>query len=101
LADALTALRAKLAGTKIFAIDLNSAEKSLPYGVGNRAADTRAGNLRIPPRGVVVLARQPAACPKVPTFNVDQKFFSYWDAEHPTTAVHRALGGLLFQALQQ
>jgi phospholipase/lecithinase/hemolysin len=100
LADALTALRAKLAGTKIFAIDLNSAEKSLPPGVGTEQRIPALETFGFPFGVSSCLLVNPAACPNVPTFNVDQKFF-YWDAEHPTTTVHRALGGLLFQALQQ
>jgi phospholipase/lecithinase/hemolysin len=40
----------------------------------------------------------PASCTDVPTFAVDPKFF-FWDAEHPTTATHAALGAFLYSRL--
>jgi outer membrane lipase/esterase len=40
----------------------------------------------------------PAGCTDVETFDVDPKFF-FWDAEHPTTATHAALGAFLYSKL--
>jgi phospholipase/lecithinase/hemolysin len=100
LVDALIALRAKLAGTKIFAIDLSSAAQSLPPGVGTEVQIPALETFGFPVGVSLCLIVNPTTCPNAPTFTVDPKFF-YWDAEHPTTTIHQALGGLLFQALQQ
>ena len=44
------------------------------------------------------LFSNPAGCTDVGTFDVDPKFF-FWDAEHPTTATHAALGAFLYSNL--
>jgi phospholipase/lecithinase/hemolysin len=100
LVDALSALRAKLAGAKIFAIDLTSAAQSLPSGVGTEVHIPALETFGFPVGVSSCLIVSPNTCPNAPTFTVAPKFF-YWDAEHPTTTIHQALGGLLFQALQQ
>ena len=40
----------------------------------------------------------PDSCTNAGTFDVDPKFF-FWDAEHPSTATHAALGAFLFSKL--
>src|SRR5690606_15267366 len=40
----------------------------------------------------------PSTCPEVPTLDVGDAFF-FWDAVHPTTAVHGGLAGFLLPRL--
>jgi phospholipase/lecithinase/hemolysin len=53
----------------------------------------------LPPQYAFCLFINPASCGDV-AFNVDARFF-FWDAEHPTTATHAALGTFLYGRLLQ
>jgi phospholipase/lecithinase/hemolysin len=42
----------------------------------------------------------PTTCPTVPTFAMEQKFL-FWDAGHPTTAVHERAAEVLFEQVRK
>jgi outer membrane lipase/esterase len=94
LARALPALAARLPGARIVVADLQAAAQHLPPGMELTipALDTFPG---FAPTTSVCLFVHPATCPDAPAFNIDPRYF-YWDAEHPTTAVHQLLAGFLY-----
>jgi phospholipase/lecithinase/hemolysin len=102
LASQLTALAAALPDLNLIPIDLNAVLTQLPTGIN---ATVPAVDVLVPPRpGLpptsVCIFVNPATCPDVPTFDVGLQFL-FWDAEHPTTAVHQLLGQYIFGQLVQ
>jgi phospholipase/lecithinase/hemolysin len=82
-------------------IDVNVVLQGLPASM-NRTVP--ALDALVPPTGPYptsfCLFLGPETCPNVPTFDVELQYL-YWDAEHPTTAVHRLLGQHLYDTLTQ
>jgi phospholipase/lecithinase/hemolysin len=103
LKESLTRLGVLLPGLKLIPVDLNAVLQTLPPGaiLGIPALDTffpppPAGQLPVS----VCLFTNPQSCPSVPTFAIDPRFV-FWDAQHPTTAVHQVLGQYLYEVLKQ
>ena len=94
LAQALNALAASLPDLRLIPVDVYSFTNELAAQPG---ADLTPA-LSFP--DALCLFTAPASCPNVGTFDVDPKFF-FWDAEHPTTATHAALGEFLYSKLVQ
>ena len=93
LAQALNALAASLPDLRLIPVDVYSFTNGLAAEPG---ADLTPA-LGFP--DALCLFTAPASCPNA-TFEVDPKFF-FWDAEHPTTATHAALGEFLYSKLVQ
>lgn len=99
LSQALAGLR--LPGLTLYPVDINGALSLLP-GWMNTAVPALDALVPVAPPAPptsLCLFIDPASCPDAPTFDTGAAFF-YWDAEHPTTAVHAALGWHLFTALR-
>jgi phospholipase/lecithinase/hemolysin len=94
LAQALTALAASLPDLRLIPVDVYTFTNGLAAQPG---ADLSPA-LSFP--DALCLFTAPASCPNVGTFDVDPKFF-FWDAEHPTTATHAALGQFLYSQISQ
>jgi phospholipase/lecithinase/hemolysin len=100
LAARLQELEASLPGLRLIGIDVNTALDRLP----------RVINTTVPAMDALLPAQSgeapashclfidPATCRDVPTFDVGWRHF-YWDAEHPTTAVHALMSRHLFTML--
>lgn len=99
LAQALAALR--LPGLRLYPVDINEALLLLPGDI-NTELPALDALVQVPPPGLpatsLCLFLSPASCPDVSTFDVGTAFF-YWDVQHPTTAVHEALGQHLYDSL--
>jgi phospholipase/lecithinase/hemolysin len=102
LATRLQELEASLPGLRMIGVDVNTVLNRLP-----RAIDTTvpAMDALLPaqpgePPASRCLFIDPATCRDVPTFDVGWRYF-YWDAEHPTTAVHALLARHLFTTVVQ
>jgi phospholipase/lecithinase/hemolysin len=94
LAQTLSGLPGQLPNARLIPVDLAAAANSLPLGV-----DLATPALEMfAPGASACLFTNPATCPDVPTFDVSPAYF-YWDAEHPTTTVHRLLGRVMYEAL--
>lgn len=103
LHESLKRLETALRGLNVIEVDVNTVLQTLPPGaiLGIPALDTlfpppAAGQLPVS----VCLFTNPQSCPSVPTFAIDPRFV-FWDAQHPTTAVHQRLGQYLYEVLQQ
>jgi len=103
LHESLLRLAATLPGLNLIAVDVNTVLQSLPPSaiLGIPGLDTffpppAAGQLPVS----VCLFTNPQSCPSVPTFAIDPRFV-FWDAQHPTTAVHQLLGQYLYEVLKQ
>ncbi len=102
LAAAIPALEAALPGLNIIPIDLANVLGGLPPGIQLTPA---IDSMLLPPPGLgglpmsVCLFVAPQFCEDVPTFDVGFGFL-FWDAEHPTTAIHQALAQYLYFAIQ-
>jgi phospholipase/lecithinase/hemolysin len=92
LAQALDALALSLPDLRLIPVDVYSFTQNLA------AKSNLSPALPFPVS--YCLFTVPASCPNVATFDVDPKFF-FWDAEHPTTATHAALGEFLYRQLLQ
>jgi phospholipase/lecithinase/hemolysin len=92
LAEALNAVAASLPDLRLIPVDVFTFTQTL-------AADADL-NPALPYPAAICLFTDPASCTDVPTFDVDPSFF-FWDAEHPTTATHGALGAFLYSRLLQ
>jgi phospholipase/lecithinase/hemolysin len=90
LAQALTALAASQPDLRLIVVDVFTFAQTL--------ASTANLTPALPYPVSLCLFTDPSSCPDVPTFNVDPSFF-FWDAEHPTTATHAALGAFLHTRL--
>ena len=102
LAAQLSALAASLSDLNLVAIDVNAVLSQLPNSINTTLP---ALDALLPPQPGQVPASlcifvNPAACSDVPTFDVDLQFL-FWDAEHPTTAVHRLLAEYIYGQLVQ
>jgi phospholipase/lecithinase/hemolysin len=99
LLQALVALR--LPGLRLYPVDINQALALLPGGINTQVPALDA-LVPVPPPGLpatsLCLFLSPGSCPDVPTFDIGATFF-YWDVQHPTTAVHQALGQHLYNSL--
>lgn len=101
LAMRVDELRASLPKANLVLIDVAEVMSELPPSVNVTvpAIDTLVGVL---PQGYpasVCLFVNPATCPDAPTFGVGLGFL-FWDAEHPTTAVHEQLARVMYAALR-
>jgi len=94
LAQALTALAASLPDLRLIPVDVYTFTNGLAAQPGTDLTPA----LSFPDSYCLFTA--PASCPNVGTFEVDPSFF-FWDAEHPTTATHAALGAFLYSQLPQ
>jgi phospholipase/lecithinase/hemolysin len=102
LATKVGELTARLPRIKLMLVDLNAVLQQLPAAV-DRTIPAMDTLLPPGPGGVpasACLFVNPADCRDVPTFDVGLQHL-YWDAEHPTTAVHRLLAEHLFDVLSQ
>jgi phospholipase/lecithinase/hemolysin len=102
LAQQLAALQASLPDLDLLAIDVNAVLQQLPPSVNTQlpALDALLPPLPGLPPASVCIFTAPATCRDVPTFDVGLQFL-FWDAEHPTTAVHRLLAEHIYSQLQQ
>ena len=91
LAQALNGLAASLPDLRLIPVDVFTFTQNL-------AADADLSPA-LPYPDAICLFTDPASCTDV-SFDVDPKFF-FWDAEHPTTATHAALGTFLYGTLLQ
>jgi phospholipase/lecithinase/hemolysin len=57
-------------------------------------------NPQTPPPASLCLFANPSSCPTVTNFNAAPPHYFYWDAEHPTTIVHKGLADFLYNLLQ-
>jgi phospholipase/lecithinase/hemolysin len=102
LAATVQGLASHLPGVDLTLIDVNDVFRSLPAGMNTTipamdALVPLATNQR--PVSFCLFDIQPGAtCPNIPTFDVGQRFL-FWDAEHPTTSVHRLLGEYIYGRL--
>lgn len=94
LAQALTGLAAGLPDLRLIPVDVFTFSNNLAALPG---ADL---NPALPFPLSHCLFINPASCTNAGTFDVDPKFF-FWDAEHPSTATHAALGAFLFSKLPE
>jgi phospholipase/lecithinase/hemolysin len=92
LTQALNALAASLPDLRLIPVDVYSFTQDLAANANLIPA--------LPPPVSYCLFTNPASCPDVRTFDVGSQYF-FWDAEHPTTATHAALGGFLYRQLLQ
>jgi phospholipase/lecithinase/hemolysin len=102
LATALASLQASLPSLRLIPIDINAVMQQLPPTM-NPALPAVDALVPVPPPGPptsLCLFINPATCPNVPTFDVGLQYL-FWDAQHPTTEVHRLLAQYLFQQLTQ
>jgi phospholipase/lecithinase/hemolysin len=102
LASALDTLKTALPGINLILVDVNQVLQTLPPGT----------NLTVPAVDALVpaplgqtpnsfcLFTNPATCPNVPTFDVGLEYL-FWDAEHPTTAIHRRLAQQMYGELTE
>jgi phospholipase/lecithinase/hemolysin len=94
LAQALNDLR--LPWLTLYPVHIRGAEDLLPPLLEPPALAALTGS---PEAAVCIFA--PATCPTLTPAQFQQgSAFFYWDAEHPTTTVHAAIGQHLFNALQ-
>ena len=91
LAEALTGLAASLPDLRLIPVDVFTFSNNL-------AADADLNPALPFPLSHCLFGGNPASCTNAGTFDVDPKFF-FWDAEHPTTATHAALGAFLYSTL--
>ena len=85
---------------EIVPIDVNDVLQQVPPGT-NPALPALDALVPAPtgqPPTSLCLFLAPNTCPDVPTFDVDLQFL-FWDAEHPTTAVHRLLAEYIYTRL--
>ena len=94
LDQALNALAASLPDLRLIPVDVYTFTNGLAAQQGTDLTPA----LSFPDSYCLFTA--PATCPNVGTFDVDPNFF-FWDAEHPTTATHAALGDFLYSKLVQ
>ena len=96
LASALTQLRSQLAGARITAVNLGALVQIPDPPTSALDATLFSG------ASLCLFSPVPnSAClDNVANFNGGDDYV-FWDALHPTKAVHQALGGALFQMLQQ
>jgi phospholipase/lecithinase/hemolysin len=92
LAEALTVLAASLPDLRLIPVDVYSFTQDLAAKSDLTPA--------LPLAASYCLFTNPASCPDVRTFDVGSQYF-FWDAEHPTTATHAALGAFLYSQLGQ
>jgi phospholipase/lecithinase/hemolysin len=92
LVQALNALAASLPDLRLVPVDVYSFTQTLAAGKDLTPA--------LPFPVSYCLFTNPGLCPNVPTFDVPPQYF-FWDAEHPTTATHGALGAFLYSQLLQ
>jgi phospholipase/lecithinase/hemolysin len=100
LAAQLADLQATLTDLRLVPIDLNAVQQLLPPSI-NTTLPALDALLPVPPGqspSSLCLFVAPATCQDVPTFDVDLQFL-YWDAEHPTTAVHQQLAAYMLAQL--
>jgi len=100
LAVQLADLQASLPDLRLVPIDLNAVLPLLPPSINatlpalDALLPAQPGQL---PASLCVFVN-PAACQDVPTFDVGLQFL-FWDAEHPTTAVHQQLAAYIASQL--
>jgi phospholipase/lecithinase/hemolysin len=96
LAQTLGALPGQLPGARVIPVNLGAAAANLPPGINLETPALETFGFA---QGIsTCLFTVPAICPEVSTFDVSPTYF-YWDAEHPTTTVHRLLGRAMYEAL--
>lgn len=101
LQQALADLAARRPQLRVVPIDVADVTGALGAGVNVAvpAVDALVGSSwPYPFPASACLFVDPATCPDVPTFDAPPVFF-YWDAVHPTTAVHLALASYLASKL--
>jgi phospholipase/lecithinase/hemolysin len=100
LAASLAVLQASRADLNLMPIDLNAVLQQVPPSVN---VTLPAMDALLPagpgePPASACLFINPGTCRDVPTFDVDLQFL-FWDAEHPTTAVHQILADFMYSEL--
>jgi phospholipase/lecithinase/hemolysin len=93
LAAALTQLRGQLAGATIRSFDLGPLTQDPPL-------DAALDDVLFDGAGFCLFAPAPPCAAGLADFNQGAGYF-FWDALHPTAAMHKLLGEELFKALQQ
>jgi phospholipase/lecithinase/hemolysin len=101
LAAALSDLQTSLPDLRLVAIDVNAVLEQVPPTINTTlpALDALVPAAPGQPPTSMCLFLAPATCPDVPTFDVGDQFL-FWDAEHPTTAVHQLLAQYIAGQLQ-
>ena len=95
LAQALNDLR--LPGLTLYPVHLSDAEALLPPLIEAPALAALTGS----PEAAICLFVNPATCPTLTPLQFQEgSAFFWWDAEHPTTTVHAAIGQHLFDSLR-
>jgi phospholipase/lecithinase/hemolysin len=102
LAQQLAALQAALPDLNLLPIDVNEVLQQLPPTMNTQlpALDALLPALPGQPPASLCIFTDPSTCRDVPTFDVGGQFL-FWDAEHPTTAVHRLFAEHIYSALVQ
>jgi phospholipase/lecithinase/hemolysin len=102
LAGTVHGLASHLPDVDLTLIDVNDVLRNLPVGMNTSIPAMDALLPPAPdqmPASFCLFVGQPGStCPNVPTFEVGQHFL-FWDAEHPTTSVHRLLGEHIYRKL--
>jgi phospholipase/lecithinase/hemolysin len=102
LALAVDQLNASLRGADVKLIDVNAVvEEAAQAGINTTVPALDTFGLTPLPGGTPVsfcLIVNPALCPDVPTFDVGLQYL-FWDAQHPTTAVHELLAQYIYGEL--
>jgi len=101
LAAALDQLQASLPDLQLIPIDVNAVLQQVPPRVNTTlpALDALVPAAPGQPPTSRCLFIAPQTCPDAPTFDVGGQFL-FWDAEHPTTAVHQLLAQYIYAQLQ-
>ncbi len=100
LAHALEDLAARRPNLHLVPVDVNEVIGSVGGGMNFDipAVETLVTGWPYPFPASACLFVDPSTCPEVPTLDVGDAFF-FWDAVHPTTAVHGGLAGFLLPRL--
>lgn len=92
LAYAVANLRAELRKSTILLVDVNRVLRNLP---ASTSRSVPALEVLVGPGASLCLFGDPATCVDTPTFKTGLDFL-FWDAEHPTTGVHKRLATYIY-----
>jgi phospholipase/lecithinase/hemolysin len=103
LGSALSALETQFPDLQILRVDVDAFLADLPTDAFTRDVPALDAMFGPPapgsPPASMCLFLDPSACPAVPSFDTGTQFL-FWDAEHPTTAVHQRLGEQLAEQVR-